>query len=373
METVIENAPQLRTKISLTQKMFEFFGCLVALWIYAIVFYSLKGTAQYNGLNAFVNGIAGILFADFADVLYHLPVLWKKDIVGNRWKEYGYRILHSYSFVTGLLVALLCTISLPWWQVGISAFVGTFFFKLLFGGFGHNIFNPAIIGRAFAQLVFASGMNAYKSEESFVSTGASLTASNGNGGFKGLIGNNFDFGKMFLGSYYGALGETYLLLLLIICVYLCVREIIDWRVPVFYIGSLYLAFLIAFLTMKDGQYAFADAFKYTAIGGIFFGGILCLTDPVTSPTARSGRIIFALGSAFITILLRLFTSSPEGVAYSILIMNFLTPLIDKIVKGRTRNNLVPTIVIAVLFVAVLAVGLTFGLQHTIQTDGSFVA
>jgi electron transport complex protein RnfD len=373
METVIETAPQLRTKVSLTQKMFEFFGCLVALWIYAIVFYSIKGTAEYNGLNAFVNGLAGILFADFADVLYHLPVLWKKDTVGNRWKEYGYRILHSYSFVTGLLVALLCTISLPWWQVGISAFVGTFFFKLLFGGFGHNIFNPAIIGRIFAQLVFSSGMNAYKSDSAFVETGASLTASNGTSGFQGLIGDHFDFGKAFLGTYYGALGETYLLLLLVICVYLCVREIIDWRVPVFYIGSLYLAFLLMFFAMKDGTYAFADAFKYTAIGGIFFGGILCLTDPVTSPTARSGRIIFALGSAFITILLRLFTASPEGVAYSILIMNFLTPLIDKVVKGRTRNNLVPTIVVCVLFLAVLAVGLTFGLQHTIQADGRFAA
>ena len=96
-------------------------------------------------------------------------------------------------------------------------------------------------------------------------------------------------------------------------------------------------------------------------GGILFGAVFCLTDPVTSPTNKAGRIIFALGAAILTMVIRLFTNSPEGVAYSILIMNIFTPLIDKCLVGRTMKNYVESLVILVMIGGVFAVGCGYGL------------
>lgn len=370
--------PHLRRKQSTFSQMLEFFACISVLWVAAIIYYfvSVKSNAMY-GVTALLNGIIGMAFAVLADILWNLPVLWNRDIE-DRGKEYCYRILHSYSIVSGLLLALLCPIGIAWWQLGVTSFVAIMVAKLVFGGFGSNIMNPAIFGRLLAQLAFASGMKTTLAGDTtggLISAGASVPGQITSAkGFSALIsGNSISLGNLMIGNYRGALGETFAILLILICVYLCVRKIIDWRTPVAYIGVLYLAFILVFLGAGDGAWAFKDALSYTLIGGILFGGILCLTDPVTSPTSRSGRIIFALGAALLTLIIRLFTNAPEGVAYSILTMNILVPFIDKVITGRTRNNKVPVIVISVLCVLILALGLTYGLTHKIDpSTGMFL-
>lgn len=375
MNAVIENAPQLRRKSSTFMQMIEFFLCVVVLWIVSIVFNFVSGGSVY-GLDAILLGIVGIAFAILADLLWNLPLLFKKD-QKEKGKEYLYRILHSYSFVTGLLLALLCPVGIPWWELALGAFLSIFVMKLLFGGFGKNIFNPAIFGRVFLQLSFATDMKTYIGEKPAVydvTTGASITSTiNSTNGFSVLLGKQLSLADLFFGQYYGTLGETFAFALILICIYLSIRQIIDWRVPVFYIGSIYLGSVLMFLGAGDGGWAFKDALSYTLIGGVFFGGVLCLTDPVTSPTSRSGRVIFALGSALLTLFVRLWTNAPEGVAYSILVMNALTPLLDKVIKGRTRKNLVPIILCSVLGVLIVVECLSYGLTHKIDpSTGKFI-
>lgn len=373
MNPVQEFAPQMRRKSSTFSQMLEFFGCVVVLWIASMIFYWLKrGTGE--GLIVIYNGLSGMAFAMVADILFELRVFFKKDIEGSKIREYAYRILHSYSYVSGLLVALLCTIGTPWWVVGIGAFFATFVSKTLFGGFGQNIMNPAIFGRLFIQFSFSKYMTTYvgqKPDIFDITTGASLTnVSSGFGNF--IIEDRIGWKNILMGNYFGTLGETLFPVLAVICVYLCVRKIIDWRVPVTYIGGLFLAFfMMFFINFDKHNLAPLHALEYTLTGGIVFGGVLCLTDPVTSPTSKSGRVIFALIAAILTFTFRTFAHLPEGVAYSILIANICVPAIDKYVKGRTRRtteHYTPALTALCLFAILIALAAGYGFFNPIDPE-----
>lgn len=365
MNPVTEFAPQARRKASTFSQMMEFFGCVVVLWVAAICFYWIK-RGSVEGLSALYNGLAGMVYAICVDLVWELRVVWNKEAKGHKFSEYFYRVFHSYSYVTGLLIALLCPIGAPWWVVGIGSTVATFLAKTVFGGFGMNIMNPAIFGRLFLQFLFSKYMVTYvgrKPDIFDVTTGASLTdVSNGYGNI--MFNDHLGFTNILLGNYFGTLGETLFPVLLVICVYLCVRKIIDWRVPVFYIGGVYLSFVAMFLLNFDEyRYVLQDALSYTLTGGVIFGGVLCMTDPVTSPTSKAGRIVFALLAAIFTVTFRTFGHLPEGVAYSILIANFCTPAIDKLIKGRTRRTndaKLPILLTVSLFAILIGIGAGFG-------------
>lgn len=354
---VNEFAPQIRRKESTFRLMLEFLICCGVLFWCAVIFYFVRVDATH-GVRALLIGLISVIFATIPDLFWNIPVLCNKEVAfGARIKEYFRKVAKSYSYVTGLVLALLLPVGIAYWQVMVTAIFATTVSKLIFGGFGHNIFNPAIVGRLFAQLCF-SPKTYIGDAPADVIAGASAT-----GGLPSVEKiDALPLWRIFIGDYRGTLGETFAVILLIICVYLCIRKIIDYRVPVAYIGTLFIAALIMFLCNKAGVDSFKYALEFVLAGGIVFGAVICMTDPVTSPTSRAGRTIFALGCAFFTLLIRAFTSSPEGVAYSILIMNGLTPLIDKVIKGRTRKNLVPIIVCSVLLVATLVLGLARGLK-----------
>lgn len=371
MQAINEFAPHTRRKESTFRQMIEFFICVSTLWIAAIIFYFVKRGAL-EGSMVIVNGIVSMVFAVLADILYNLPLLFDKKFEGDRLKEYIYRVVHSYSFVSGLILALLCTVGIKWWELALTSFISIMVMKLVFGGFGKNLLNPAVFGRVFAQLAFTSDLKTYVSvrpDPFTITTGASAT------GLSNGVASLHELGivNTIIGNYFGSLGETFALLLILICVYLSVRKIIDWRVPVFYVIPLYISFLVMFLAMGDKANSFVDALSYTLVGGILFGGVICLTDPVTSPTSRSGRVIFALLACLLTLVIRTFARNHEGVAYSIIIVNFFVPLLDKIIKGRTRKNLVPIIVASSLGVLILVVALSYGLTNPIDSvSGQFV-
>ncbi len=378
MNPVAEFAPQVRRKSSTFSQMMEFFGCVIVLWASAIAFYWVK-RGMNEGIIAIFNGLAGIGFALAIDLIWEFRLLWNKENKGRKFREYFYRVFHSYSFVSGLLVALLCPIGTPWWVVGIGASVATFVAKTVFGGFGMNIMNPAIFGRLFLQFLFSKYMVTYvgtKPDIFDVTTGASLTnVSNGYGNI--MFSDKLGFTNIVLGNYFGTLGETLFPVLAVICIYLCVRKIIDWRIPVFYIGGVFLSFVAMFLlNFDDYRYVIEDAFAYTLTGGVVFGGVLCLTDPVTSPTSKSGRIVFALVAAIFTVTFRTFGHLPEGVAYSILIANFCAPAIDKMIKGRTRRTSeakLPIVLTLGLLAILIGIGAGFGWFNPINPQtGEFL-
>lgn len=205
----------------------------------------------------------------------------------------------------------------------------------MFGGFGYNIYNPAAVGRA---VIFASFSGAAtKLVTSATPTGVLASTFRWLPGTQDALESYLNYtggwGGLFLGTYPGALGETFALLILLLGIWLIWRNVIDWRIPVFYCGTIAcIALVVALLEGIESYHGIPGFLWYPALhlltGGVLFGGVFMLTDPVTAPTVPSGRIFYAICAGAITALIRLKGNLPEGCLYSILIMNTFTPMIE---------------------------------------------
>jgi electron transport complex protein RnfD len=230
-------------------------------------------------------------------------------------------IMDGSAVVTGLLFALTLPPRLPLWMVVIGAFFAIAVVKEAFGGLGYNIFNPALAGRAFLSVCFPNEMTSWVLPPHFnydAITGATPLSDN----FVYHADKLSLYKDLFFGNRGGSLGETSVLLILIGAVILLILRIIDWKIPVIYIGIVALG---SFLMGKD------VLFQVMA-GGLMIGAFFMATDYVTSPVNTNGRIIFAVGLGILTVLMRNFSNMPEGVCFSILIMNAFVPLLDKYVR-----------------------------------------
>jgi len=219
--------------------------------------------------------------------------------------------------VTGLLLGLNLSASVPIWQCVVGSAFAIVIVKCLFGGLGHNFANPAITGRVFMLLAFSSvagGAMPVVVELEASATPLELIAS-GSEQLPGLW-------DMFIGLRGGAVGETCIAALLAGYIYLVARKVIKWYVPAIFVGTVFLCFLAA-----TGD--FTVALYEILAGGLFLGAIFMATDYVTTPITDSGRMLFALGCGIITFVIRHFCAYPEGVSFSILAMNLVTPFLEK--------------------------------------------
>lgn len=228
--------------------------------------------------------------------------------------------------VTGLLLAMNVPATLPLWQAVVGCFVAIVIVKCLFGGIGCNFANPAITARVVMLIAFTGTMAAavptrFTSEEALTASATPLALLSDADKVSGFM-EEVSLMDMFLGLRGGALGETSALALTLGGIYLIVRKVITWHTPVVFIGTV---FALAFAITGD----VTTALYYTLSGGTFIGAIFMATDYVTSPSTAKGKIIFALGCAVITTLIRFYGSYPEGVSFSILFMNILNPYIDE--------------------------------------------
>ncbi len=222
--------------------------------------------------------------------------------------------------VTGLLLALNLSTNVPAWQCVIGTLFAIVCVKCLFGGLGRNFANPAITGRVFMLVAFsavAGGAN-----PTIVDAVSSATPLEVLG-----KGESVDLLDLFLGLHGGAIGETCILALIIGFVYLLVRKVITWHTPVVFIATVFVLYL-AF----TGDVVMA--LSQILAGGLFIGAIFMATDYVTTPITTPGRIVFAVGCGVITFVIRHFCAYPEGVSFSILIMNILTPFIEKLTEKQ---------------------------------------
>ena len=232
-------------------------------------------------------------------------------------------IMDGSAVVTGLLLALTLPPRMPIWMVIIGVFFAIAVVKEAFGGLGYNIFNPALAGRAFLSVCFPKEMTSWVLPPHFnydAITGATPLSDN----FVYQADKLSLYKDLFFGNIGGSLGETSAALILIGAAILFILRVIDWRIPVFYIGTVALG---SFLMGKD------VLFQVLA-GGLMIGAFFMATDYVTSPVTGNGRIIFAVGLGILSVLIRNYSNMPEGVCFSILIMNAFTPLIDKYVRIR---------------------------------------
>ncbi|HHX00960.1 MAG TPA: FMN-binding protein [Acholeplasmataceae bacterium] len=278
-----------------------------------------------------------------------LEFLWYKFIVTN--KPINDRLRTTYAPIPGLLLGMIVSVSTPLWVLLIGTIFATVIAKLLFGGFGHNIFNPALVGFLFLTTYSYSGLMSgttpfgsagylNPTEAATIVSGATPMGVFNSDPFTGVSQLIEEYGllNMFLGFTPGAVAETSALLCLVALIYLLVRKVINWRIPVIYIGTVFvLTYIIGAFNGYAGtlDYALFGIFN----GALMFGAVFMATEPVTSPRNPNGKVIYALGLGVITVVFRFASRIPEGVAISILTMNMLTAIIERFAtKLRVEPN-----------------------------------
>ncbi len=220
--------------------------------------------------------------------------------------------------VTGVLLAYNLPVGIPLWQAVIGSLVAIIVVKQLFGGLGQNFANPAITARVVMLLAFSGTMTTWVFPDA-VSSATTLSILKGetSGSLPALM-------DMFLGLRGGSLGETSALALLIGGAYLLIRRVISWHTPLAFVGTV---FILTLLLGKQPEYQLMS-------GGLLLGAFFMATDYSTTPSTNSGRLIFGIGCGLITVLIRVWGNYPEGVSFSILLMNIVTPYISKLTRPR---------------------------------------
>ncbi len=256
--------------------------------------------------------------------------------------------LDGSAVVTGLLFAMVISSNASWYVVVIGAFFSIAAAKHLFGGLGYNIWNPALAGRAFVLAAWSLQMTAGWASPLNADVVSKATPLNA---VKMPVAGAgpFSIGDLFFGNIPGSLGETSAFLLLIGGLLLIARKYIDWRVPVsFIVTTVVLCMILPFKGADSGKlgwyqnYSFFEQIAFwTFSGGLMLGAFFMATDMVTSPITKKGALIFGIGCGILTAVIRKLGGYPEGVCYSILIMNTAVPLIDRFTLPKKFGQVQP--------------------------------
>lgn len=259
-----------------------------------------------------------------AVVLTSIAVCVLSEFIFNLIAKKPRTIQDLSAVVTGLILALNVPVGIPLWQLALGAVLSIVVVKGLFGGIGQNFANPALVGRIVIFLSFSSAMAAptqdFASLAGIDMVSSATPLSQLNQGDP----SSFTFVQLLFGTYGGMLGETCSLALLAGLVYLLIRRVITWHIPVSIIGTVALCSLIA------GRGVVADFLS----GGLLLGAIFMATDYATSPVTKWGKIVYGVGIGLVTMFVRIFCVFPEGISFAILLFNILTPYIEKLTFVR---------------------------------------
>lgn len=250
----------------------------------------------------------------------------------RRQKKYWQTAFDGSAIVAGLLLAFNLPPTIPLWIVIIGSIVTIAVAKHTFGGLGYNLFNPALVGRIFLLISFPVQMTAWSQPTYWKTDVVSGATPLGMLKTQGLsaVQEMFSTQGNFIGAIPGCLGEVSAAALILGAIYLLMRKVITWQTPVFFLGT--LVFTSIFYLVDPTVYA--DPVFHLVSGGVILGACFMATDMVTSPLTRKGQAVFGIGCGLITGLIRLFGGYPEGVAFAILLMNAMVPLIDRFTEVK---------------------------------------
>ena len=293
----VSSSPHLRDHVSTRRIMQEVCLALAPAGIAGIILF---------GSQAAVLIAASVISAVLAEYFYQ-KLTHQKVTVGD-WS----------AVVTGLLLAYNLPANAPVWLAVVGAVIAIVLVKQIFGGIGSNFMNPALAARAILFVSWATQMTTYPATRFMLDGVSTATPLNSLGTGSVADVNLMD---LFLGNIPGVLGETCKLALLLGGVYLILRGIVDWKIPVTFIATVFVCYLV-----KDG----AEMALYQILsGGLFLGAFFMATDYATSPVTNVGRVIMGVGCGLFLFVIRAYASYPEGCSFAILLMNVATPLIDK--------------------------------------------
>jgi len=302
-QLALSSAPHVHGKASIARDMYLVIGALLL---------PAAGAVYFFGLYA--------LFMLGVGVLSCVLTEW----VAKKIRRLPFHMDGS-AIVTGMLFVLVLPPRTPLWIVAVGSVFCIGIAKEAFGGLGCNIFNPALAGRAFVAVSFAGALGRWIAPTTSLMADAVTAATPLSESFTTALTKPELYKALFFGNVAGSVGETSALLILIGGAILLAFGIIKWHVPVVYIATVFV------LSWIMGQ----DPIFHILAGGLMLGAFFMATDYVTSPLTTKGKIIFAVGAGVLVVLIRLLGSMPEGVAFSILVMNAFTPLIDRYARPRS--------------------------------------
>ena len=321
---LLQSSPHIASPVNSTALMRNMLIALAPVSIFGVIIF---------GLPALINIIVAVVSAIAGESLFRLII---KQPVRAKDLSAG---------VSGLLLALVLPPNTPYWMTALGAVFAVIVAKEFFGGLGANVFNPALIGRAFLQMSFGGALNKWPmpAQPFFtaeVITGATPLGITKMGNGISAVGSSFveaglsasdsywsTMRTLFFGFNAGCIGETSIFIMLAAFLFLLVTKTIDWRAPVCMIAS---GFLFSLLFWQDIGFSFYSVLS----GGLVFGAVFMVTDYVTSPVTGKGKILFGIGAGLIAMLIRKWGSYPEGVCFSILIMNSAVPFLNKLLSKK---------------------------------------
>ena len=302
---IISSSPHLRSKEDTSTIMRDVVIALIPATIAAV---------YYFGMGALGIIISALIGAVASEVM--CQKLMGKEITINDWS----------AIVTGLLVAFNIPASAPLWLPFVGSVFAIVIVKQLFGGIGHNFMNPALAARAMLLASWPVEMTSWVTPgPDAVSTATPLAIIKGAEAIDMAKPSFFD---LLTGNIGGCIGETSAILLILGGLYLLYRGVITYVIPAYYIGTVFV------LTLIFGGFDVANSMYHLFAGGLMIGAFFMATDYSSSPMTKKGQIIYAIGCGALTTIIRLWGGYPEGVSYSILLMNVAAPLIDKYVSPK---------------------------------------
>ena len=308
----ISGSPHVHSDESTKKIMWRVNLALVPALIVATVFFGVNAL-----LVSLISVVSCVLFQWLIEkyILKQKPTIWDGSAV-----------------VTGLLLAFNVPATAQMlWIVVIGALVAIGIGKMSFGGLGKNPFNPALVGRVFLLISFPVQMTTWP-VPGFTMSFDAATGATPLGAFKeGALPADVTLWDAFLGHIGGSMGEISAIAILIGAIYLLCRKIITWHIPVAFIGTAFVFSAILWLINPE---SYMDPVMTIFTGGIMLGACFMATDMVTSPMAKSGQLIFGFGCGLLTIIIRNWGAYPEGVSFAILIMNSVTPLLNRWCKPK---------------------------------------
>lgn len=348
--------PFIKSKNTTNKMMLNLLVSLIPIIVFTVY---KNGVLPYQaGKVEFIYILYPLLFILLpALVSFLIETIYAIIFLNKRNKDIFKYIKSSYSFFPGLFLGLILPINMPIWIVLLGAVIASLS-KMIFGGFGKNWFNPALVGYLFIFIFFTSyfqinGGYLNKLEVDTISTSTPLTNSivvEGIGDYDSLVKPYGSLVNFFTGMIPGSIGETSALLCLVAFIYLTITGVIKWKIPIVYVLTVFFAtFLIGNINNLGIWYPLFQILS----GGLMFGAVFMATDPVTSPTTTQGQILYGLFLGILTVGIRYLSPLPEGVFISILVMNIFVKVLDAIgykAKFDFRVSLLPYIVVWILII-----------------------
>ncbi len=318
-ELIVTVSPHIRNEETVSRIMWTVSLSLLPAFVMAVYFFGPR-----------------VLYVTALSIIGSLSSEWFVEKMTNR----EFTLRDGSAFLTGLLLAMTLPATAPFYIPLIGSFVAVAITKQLFGGIGYNIFNPALMGRAFVLITWPRAMTSWiVPTAAFVGLDAKTTATplsllkeEGMHKLLEVFGDKMNlYTDLLLGHRAGSLGETSIIALLIGAGFLLYKRYITWHIPVSFLAT--VALFAWIFGGKEGLFT-GDPILHLLSGGLIIGAFFMATDYVTCPSVKSGQILFGIGCGLLTILIRLKSGYPEGVMFAILLMNCFTPLIERNLKSK---------------------------------------